>query len=160
MIDNYRITTPKNEFEKKKMEVQSELSALFREKYPKLQIEIVFDGEKTPSDLAELIQARGITYVFSCIGMKTQERRLIEIFSYLPTEQQVVGLGVGSSLDYLLGLQSRAPKLMQKLGLEWLYRLMLAPRARWHRIVDAVWRFPMMIHKKSEKSSGIFSDFR
>ena len=51
---------------------------------------VVFDGEKSPSELAGLIQAESISYVFSCIGMKTQEQRLIEIFSYLPESQSVV----------------------------------------------------------------------
>ncbi|MFZ2255300.1 MAG: WecB/TagA/CpsF family glycosyltransferase [Patescibacteria group bacterium] len=105
----------------------------------------MFDGEKTPSELALLIQKESIAYVFSCIGMKTQEQRLIEIFASIPEDFPIVGLGVGSSFDYLLGLQKRAPLLFQKLGLEWLYRLVTNPRARWGRIVDAFWRFPRVV---------------
>lgn len=145
MIDNYRITSPKNEFEVKKMEAQWKLQKLFHEKFSDLQIEIVFDWEKTPAEIAELIQKENISYVFSCIGMKAQEQRLIEIFSHLPSDHQIVGLGVGSSFDYLLWLQKRAPLVFQRLWLEWLYRLMMSPRARWWRIVDAFWRFPRMI---------------
>ncbi len=118
MIDNYRITDPENEFEVKKMQIQSKLSELFQEKFPELSIHILFDGEKTPQAIAEIIQQENISYVFSCIGMKTQEKRLIEIFDVLPEDQKVVGLGVGSSFDYLLGLQIRAPLFFQKLGLE------------------------------------------
>lgn len=147
MIDNYRITNPENEFEKKKMEIQSRLPELFRERFPYLSIHIVFDGEKTPLELAEIIQNQNISYIFSCIGMKTQEKRLIEIFDVLPENQKVVGLGVGSSFDYLLGLQVRAPLFFQKLGLEWLYRLILDPRKRWRRIYTAVVEFPRMIIK-------------
>lgn len=142
MIDNYLITKPKNDFEVRKMEVQKKLRELFALRFPELQIEIVFDGDKNPEELANFIQKEDISYVFSCIGMKKQEQRLIEIFSYLSFEQKVVGLGVGSSFDYLLGLQKRAPLIFQKLWLEWFYRLMLNPRARWSRIVDAFWRFP------------------
>lgn len=145
MIDNYRINEPKNEFEVKKMAIQWRFSELFREKFPELHITIVFDGEKTPEELADLIQIENISYVFSCIGMKIQEQRLIEIFSHLPDDTKVVGLGVGSSFDYLLGLQKRAPIFFQKLWLEWLYRLMLSPRSRWDRIMDAFWRFPQLI---------------
>lgn len=152
MIDNYRITEPKNDFEKKKMEVQEKLSELFAMRFPNLQIDIAFDGEKTPEELAKLIEKENIAYVFSCIGMKEQEQRLLEIWSYLPETMRVVGLGVGSSFDYLLGLQHRAPVFFQKLGLEWLYRLALDPRKRWKRIVDAVWRFPRMVQNQKKKT--------
>jgi len=40
--------------------------------------------------MAQMIQKEGIDFVFSCIGMKNQEKRLIEVFSYLKEEQKVV----------------------------------------------------------------------
>lgn len=151
MIDNYRITEPKNEFEEKKMKIQGNLAELFATRFPDLQIDIAFDGEKTPEELAKIIEAENISYVFSCIGMKEQEKRLVEIFSSLPETTKVVGLGVGSSFDYLLGLQHRAPLIFQKLGLEWLYRLVCDPRRRWRRIYTAIVEFPRMIQKQSKK---------
>lgn len=42
-------------------------------------------------------------------------------------------LGVGAGLDFASGLVRRAPRLMQKLGLEWLWRLVLEPRRLWRR---------------------------
>jgi N-acetylglucosaminyldiphosphoundecaprenol N-acetyl-beta-D-mannosaminyltransferase len=147
MIDNYRITEPENDFEKKKMIIQEKLSELFAVRFPDLQIDITFDGEKAPEELAKLIEQENISYVFSCIGMKTQEERLIEIFSHLPETTKVVGLGVGSSFDYLLGLQKRAPVFLQKLWLEWFYRLVCDPRKRWRRIYTAVVEFPRMVKK-------------
>ena len=90
MIDNYRITTPTNPFEIVKMRIQSDLPQLLKTRFPDLNITLIFDGEKTPEEIAELITGSNISYVFSCIGMKTQEKRLIEIFSYLPLEQRVV----------------------------------------------------------------------
>ena len=145
IIDNYRIETPKNQFEVEKQKIQENIIPLFHEKLPWLDVVVVFDGEKTPSELALLIQKESISYVFSCIGMKTQEQRLIEIFSRLPEDFPVVWLGVGSSFDYLLGLQKRAPMIFQKLGIEWFYRLIMNPRARWVRIMDAFWRFPRVV---------------
>lgn len=44
-----------------------------------------------------------------------------------------VSMGVGSSLDYLAGRLRRAPRWMQPLGLEWLYRLAQEPRRLWRR---------------------------
>lgn len=40
---------------------------------------------------------------------------------------------VGASVDFLTGRQARAPKLMQRLMLEWLYRLLREPRRMWRR---------------------------
>lgn len=82
--------------------------------------------------------------------MKKQEQRLLEIFSFLPETQKVVGLGVGASIDFLLGLQKRAPLIFQKLGLEWLYRLILEPRKRYKRIYMALVEFPRLIKNSQE----------
>jgi exopolysaccharide biosynthesis WecB/TagA/CpsF family protein len=81
--------------------------------------------------------------------MKVQEKLLIDIFFHLPEEQKVVGLGVGASIDFLLGLQKRAPMIFQKLGLEWFYRLITQPKIRAKRIWDALYHFPRLIKKSS-----------
>jgi N-acetylglucosaminyldiphosphoundecaprenol N-acetyl-beta-D-mannosaminyltransferase len=44
-----------------------------------------------------------------------------------------VALGVGASLDFLVGKYKRAPRWMAKTGLEWLYRLLQEPRRLWRR---------------------------
>jgi UDP-N-acetyl-D-mannosaminuronic acid transferase (WecB/TagA/CpsF family) len=90
MIDNYRIIEPKNEFEIKKKEIQKKLPELFRQKFPELHVKIVFDGESSPEEIVSLIEKNNIEYVFSCIGMKTQEKRLVEIFAHLPGDTQAV----------------------------------------------------------------------
>ena len=144
VIDNYKIHETKNSFEKKKMHIQENLSTLFLEKFPFLHVHIVFDGEKTPEEIAKIIQSENISYVFSCIWMKTQESRLIEIFWFLPDKFPVVWLGVGSSFDYLLWLQKRSPVIFQKMWLEWLYRLIKEPIRRWKRILDAIYYFPKL----------------
>ena len=90
MIDNYRIATPQNDFEIIKKSTQENLPSLFAEKFPTLSVHIVFDGEKRPEDIAQLIQEENISYVFSCIGMQKQEERLVEIFAFLPDTQKVV----------------------------------------------------------------------
>ena len=37
-------------------------------------------------------------------------------------------LGVGAAFDFLAGSTTRAPRWMQRCGLEWLHRLMQEPR--------------------------------
>jgi N-acetylglucosaminyldiphosphoundecaprenol N-acetyl-beta-D-mannosaminyltransferase len=43
-----------------------------------------------------------------------------------------VGIGVGGSFDFIAGVAHRAPRWIQRLGLEWLHRLILEPW-RWRR---------------------------
>jgi N-acetylglucosaminyldiphosphoundecaprenol N-acetyl-beta-D-mannosaminyltransferase len=54
----------------------------------------------------------------------------------------LVGIGVGGSLDYIAGVQTRAPTWVQHMNLEWLWRLGREPR-RWRRqtaLLRFVWR--------------------
>lgn len=44
-----------------------------------------------------------------------------------------VALCIGASIDYLVGAQKRAPVILQKLCLEWLFRLMNEPNRLWKR---------------------------
>ncbi len=150
LIIDRKNTVPKNDLERKKAEVQKNLKHILEEKYPGITVLVVFDGEVSPEDIAQIIREQGIDFVFSCIGMKNQEKRLIEVFSYLSDSQKVVWLGVGASIDFLLGLQKRAPILFQNLGLEWLYRLITQPRIRARRIWDAVYHFPKLIKNSSK----------
>jgi N-acetylglucosaminyldiphosphoundecaprenol N-acetyl-beta-D-mannosaminyltransferase len=40
---------------------------------------------------------------------------------------------VGAAFDFHAGLKSQAPAWMQKIGLEWCYRLVTEPRRLWRR---------------------------
>lgn len=44
-----------------------------------------------------------------------------------------VSVGVGASLDFLVGRVRRAPRWMSRAGLEWLFRLAQEPRRLWRR---------------------------
>ena len=41
--------------------------------------------------------------------------------------------GVGGSFDVMAGLTRRAPRWMQRCGLEWFYRFLQEPRRLWKR---------------------------
>ena len=145
LIIDRRIIEMRDDFDVRKMELQKHMKSLLEEKYPRILVHVIFEGDMSPDGIAHYIELQKITYVFSTLGMKSQEQILVDIFSYISSHTEVVGLGVGASIDFLVGLQKRAPVIFQKLGLEWLYRLMLDPRKRWSRIVDAVWRFPRVV---------------
>lgn len=56
-------------------------------------------------------------------------------------------MGVGGSFDVVSGITRRAPRWMQRNGLEWLYRVMQEPRRMWKRYLVTNTRFIAMIIK-------------
>jgi N-acetylglucosaminyldiphosphoundecaprenol N-acetyl-beta-D-mannosaminyltransferase len=58
--------------------------------------------------------------------------------------QVPVCIGVGGSFDFLAGMTRRAPLWLQRLGLEWLHRLLTQPW-RWRRIWNAVPYFSWLV---------------
>lgn len=45
----------------------------------------------------------------------------------------LVIVGVGAAFDFLSGIKRQAPKWMQRMGLEWLFRLIAEPQRLWRR---------------------------
>lgn len=68
---------------------------------------------------------------------------------FLATHQQQLGIpfcmGIGGSLDVVAGRVRRAPRAMQQLGLEWLFRLIQEPRRLWRRYVISNSSFLWMV---------------
>jgi N-acetylglucosaminyldiphosphoundecaprenol N-acetyl-beta-D-mannosaminyltransferase len=55
-----------------------------------------------------------------------------------------IAIGVGGVFDFFSGNVKRAPRLWQRCGLEWLWRLLCEPR-RFKRIGTAVFIFPILV---------------
>jgi len=66
----------------------------------------------------------GAGIVLVALGAPRQDRW---IRSYLAECGANVGIGVGSALDLISGDRARAPKWMQKMGLEWFHRMLQEP---------------------------------
>jgi N-acetylglucosaminyldiphosphoundecaprenol N-acetyl-beta-D-mannosaminyltransferase len=47
---------------------------------------------------------------------------------YAPVLGPTVTVGVGAAFDFLAGTKRRAPRAMQRLGLEWVHRMASEPR--------------------------------
>jgi exopolysaccharide biosynthesis WecB/TagA/CpsF family protein len=71
------------------------------------------------------IAASGARLCFVCLGAPKQE-----LFADLLAQDHAdIGfIGVGAAVDFIVGAQLRAPKLTQKLGMEWLWRTATDPR--------------------------------
>jgi N-acetylglucosaminyldiphosphoundecaprenol N-acetyl-beta-D-mannosaminyltransferase len=57
-------------------------------------------------------------------------------------------MGVGGSFDIMAGVTKRAPKWMQRAGLEWLYRVIQEPRRMWKRYLVTNSKFLFMLAKE------------
>jgi len=95
------------------------------EKHPGLRIVGVNDGYfKDDAPIIEKINAAKPDLLLVCLGAPKQE-----IWMQTNAQKLDVGLmaGLGGSLDVFAGNVQRAPEAWQKMGLEWLYRLMKEP---------------------------------
>ena len=95
-------------------------------KYPGLVISGTHDGYfKDDAPVVAAVNEAKPDLLLVCLGAPKQELWMQRNRSLLQ-----VGLmaGLGGSLDVFAGNVKRAPKAFQRLGLEWLYRLMKEPK--------------------------------
>lgn len=99
--------------------------------YPGLQIAGTFSGDPSAGAedaLVERINASGADILLVAYGAPAQDAWIAR---NLPRLNVRLAMGVGGTFDFLAGRVPRAPRLMRRYGLEWLYRLYLEPsRAR------------------------------
>lgn len=55
------------------------------------------------------------------------------IYAHYQENQVPISIGIGASFEFVSGMVKRAPRWMQKSGLEWLYRLVVEPGRLWKR---------------------------
>lgn len=65
-------------------------------------------------------------------------------------------IGVGAGFDFHAGMVKRAPVWMQKIGLEWFYRMLQEPNRLWKRYMRTNFKFiRLLMHKRiREKIKG------
>lgn len=116
--------------------------------FPYSNVVGVYAGSPAKEEAAEIIEKINVSkakWLFVAYGAPRQE---FWIRDYLPKLQSVrVAVGVGGAFDFLSGNIKRAPFMIRRLGLEWLFRLILQPW-RWKRIYNAVIRYPLWVVKQ------------
>lgn len=75
---------------------------------------------------AAFVASHPARFVFLATGMPQSEQLALLIARR--GDATGVGLAVGSALEFAAGRVRRAPPLMRRLGLEWLFRLLSEPR--------------------------------
>jgi N-acetylglucosaminyldiphosphoundecaprenol N-acetyl-beta-D-mannosaminyltransferase len=102
-----------------------EAKVKLEEMYPGIQIAGTLHGyEKDQQVVRDAINQSQADIIFVAMGSPAQENWIIANKEQLhPSVYQ----GVGGSFDVISGKIERAPESFQKLGLEWLYRLIKEP---------------------------------
>ncbi len=94
--------------------------------------------EKENNDIITDIVCAAPDILFVGFGHGKQEKWIYEYHSDMPSVK--VAMAVGGSIDFIAGTVKRAPLWIRKIGIEWLYRLILQPW-RVKRIWKATGRF-------------------
>lgn len=102
-----------------------------KEEFPSLNIVYARNGYfEDDAQIKEDIISAQPNILLVALGAPKQEFFIKSILNKL---QACVAVGVGGSFDVYSGLTKEAPKIWQKLGLEWLYRTLSDPK-RFKRI--------------------------
>lgn len=117
-----------------------------RSRFPKLRIAYAYSPPFRPlSDeederVVQEINNSGARILFVGLGCPKQERWMAEHKGRV----QAVMLGVGAAFDFHAGKVPQAPGWMQRMGLEWLFRLATEPRRLWRRYAKHNPRFVVL----------------
>jgi N-acetylglucosaminyldiphosphoundecaprenol N-acetyl-beta-D-mannosaminyltransferase len=101
--------------------------------------------EKDPVELEKIraaISAVSPDVLFVAFGAPKQE---IWMQENQPLLQVGAMVAVGAAFERQAGLRARAPRWMQRVALEWLFRLMLEPRRLWRRYLIGNFSFVLLV---------------
>jgi len=116
--------------------VTEKLAEKMCQKFPELKVAGKYSPPFRPLTEAEdktvidMINRVNPDVVWIGLGMPKQELWMGEHFGRINAPLMI---GVGAAFDFLSGIKERAPKWMQRTGLEWLFRLVQEPRRLWRR---------------------------
>jgi N-acetylglucosaminyldiphosphoundecaprenol N-acetyl-beta-D-mannosaminyltransferase len=131
-----------------KVASQKIFSERFSSVFPELQFDYIIYNPEKKSEILEQIKSSDSKIVFSTLGMKKQEESVIEIMDYCKNIK--LWLWIGSSFDYFIGFQKRAPQIFSTLWIEWFYRIFTWPQKmkRLKRVYNAIFVFLYQVLKQ------------
>ena len=110
-----------------------------------------FTKEQTPEVIDEINDSHADILLVG-MGVPMQELWLNE---HLNTIKIKVVIGVGGLFDYYSGTIPRSPLWMRKLGIEWVWRLMMEPKRMWKRYIIGnitfLWRIEKIRRKQMKE---------
>lgn len=126
-----------------KQGIAEKVKEILEIRYRGVNIVGTFSGSPSEDDfvaIQALIAETQPQILFVAYGSPSQELWIAEHLKKLKSVK--IAMGVGGAFDFIAGERKRAPRWMQKLGMEWLFRLLKEP-SRWKRIWNAVIKFPL-----------------
>ena len=92
-------------------------------------------------EIIERINAADPDFLFVALGNPKQELWMGRNAKKLSAPAMI---GVGGTFNFLAGRVRRAPKWMQKTGLEWIYRIIQEPGRLWKRYAYGLVKFSIL----------------
>ena len=122
-------------------------------RYPKLRIAGMYSPpfrdltREEDEEIVRRINDSGADFVWVALGAPKQEQWMYE------HRNRVHGLmiGVGAAFDFVAGTVKRAPMWMQKLCMEWVFRIMQNPRRMIPRYLNTNFSFLYYVHKENKQ---------
>ena len=93
-------------------------------------------------EVIQMINSSKADIVWVGISTPKQELWMAEHFGKLDAPVMV---GVGAAFDFLSGVKPQAPRWIQRIGMEWLFRLLSEPRRLWRRYAQYPFFFILVI---------------
>lgn len=126
------------------------MKAVAETKFPGIRIVGIHTG--TPDDAVQGVKDAKPDILLVCYAFPMQEEWIAKYGPGIPN-LKIAG-GFGGTFDFWAGKLHRAPRWMQTIGIEWLYRLYQEPKKRAKRIWNAVVVFLYyVIAEKLQKKS-------
>ena len=133
--------------------IAEKASMTLKAKNPSLSVAGCFSGSPAESDAKDIvnrIHRSGARILFVAFGAPIQD---LWIARHLPKMPNItLAMGIGGAFDFIAGERLRAPRWMQSIGLEWLWRLIQEPH-RIIRILRAVIVFPLLVLRQRNRPS-------
>ena len=130
-----------------KEEVVKEVVRRFQEQYPELKVVGYRNGyfkSEESIKIAEDINKSGADILFVAFSSTMKEFWIKE---HMDIMKIPFAMGVGGSFDVVAGKTTRAPRWMQKCGLEWFHRFIQEPRRMFKRYIGGNVKFIKLIMK-------------
>ena len=133
--------------------VAEEAATILGDQYAGLRVVGTYAGSPDPAEneaIVRRVNDSGPALLFVAYGAPKQDKWIARNRDALTTVR--VAIGIGGSLDFITGRAVRAPRWLQRLGLEWLHRLIHEPW-RWRRML-ALPRFGWRVMRGGINAAG------
>ena len=137
-------------------ETLGKLAENLRDDYPEAELAGTYSppfGEWPEDEFERIcrkIRESGATMIWIGLGCPKQEKWIGQNLDKLPSG---VYFGIGAAIAFHAGEVRQAPSLIQKCGMEWLFRLLMEPKRLWKRyfVYNSLYLFHIVADRMREK---------